>query len=102
MLKSGAVTNNDVKTISRTPGIGKKTAERLILEIKDKLPRMFPSKISVNDSKVPLSTIEDAISALINLGYANSIAEKAVSKAVNLSKDKTALPSLISLALKNI
>lgn len=101
-----AIITNDIKTISKTPGIGKKTAERLILEIKDKLPEMFPTKNlvlhNIDTSKVDVSTAEDAISALINLGYNNSVAEKAVSKAISKASKESKLPTLISLALRNV
>jgi holliday junction DNA helicase RuvA len=101
-----AIISNDIKSISKAPGIGKKTAERLVLEIKDKLPEMFPLKgLNLRDidiSKVELSVVQDAISALINLGYASSAAEKAVSKAVSQTEKEPNLPVLISLSLRNV
>lgn len=74
------VVSNDPKSLQRIKGIGKKTAERIILELKETIKCVLP------DSKSPIETenmaiISDAIMAMISLGYAKPDAEKAVSKA---------------------
>lgn len=71
----GAVYNEDVSSLTTIPGLGKKTASRLILELREKLPKM------VSYSKEG-STANDAVSALVNLGYKRSLSEEAVESAV--------------------
>lgn len=73
-----AVVRGDAARISGVPGIGKKTAERIILELRDKVKKlMISSGYSPSEEKTPLQ--EDVISALVNLGYQKNRAEKAVS-----------------------
>ena len=79
-----AVLSGDAKAISATPGIGKKTAEKLILELKDKLKMedmmdaAYEQSIAQNTQDV--NAARDAILALVNLGYSNSEAALAVKK----------------------
>jgi Holliday junction DNA helicase RuvA len=72
-----AIRGNDVARLTKIPGIGKKTAERMVLELRDKLPAVGAEPKQV----VPtLSAIqEDVLSALTNLGYQRATAEKALS-----------------------
>ena len=101
-----AVSSHDVTTISKVPGIGKKTAERLILEIKDKLPACggvdlaHPTSFSPSDPRA--QQISDAMSALINLGYNQAIAQKAIKRSLQDLPESTNLASLITGALKHI
>ncbi len=91
-----SIRNADSRLISKIPGIGKKTAERIIIEIKDKLSSIsFPSK----SSKDPI--FSDAIHALIHLGYPPVRAQKAISSVYD-QKTHTTISSLITDALKNI
>lgn len=73
-----AIRGNDVARLTRIPGIGKKTAERLVLELRDKLP------VEAAGDVAPVPTLtaveEDVMSALTNLGYPRAAAEKAVAK----------------------
>lgn len=60
----------DLSRLSRIPGVGRKTAERLVLELRDRLPTTTPSSIPVVlPGTVTLSTSEEAINALLALGY---------------------------------
>jgi holliday junction DNA helicase RuvA len=74
----GAIRGNDVARLTRIPGIGKKTAERMVLELRDKLP-------GAAEPAAPIPTLsateEDVLSALMNLGYQRSAAEKALAAA---------------------
>jgi Holliday junction DNA helicase RuvA len=71
-----AIRGNDVTRLTRIPGIGKKTAERMVLELRDKLPEPGPTSAPATPS---LSAIEeDVLSALVNLGYQRPAAEKAL------------------------
>ncbi|MFN3739159.1 MAG: Holliday junction branch migration protein RuvA [Thermodesulfovibrionales bacterium] len=66
-----AIEDEDIRRLTRIPGLGKKTAQRLILELRDKLP----DKIKKEDS-----LYHDAISALVNLGYQKAEAKEAIEK----------------------
>ena len=67
----------DVARLTKIPGIGKKTAERMVLELRDKLPVAGAEAAAVVPS---LSAVEeDVLSALLNLGYQHTAAEKALS-----------------------
>lgn len=72
----GAIRGNDVARLTRIPGIGKKTAERMVLELRDKLPEAGPT-VAVSRPTTS-ATEEDVLSALVNLGYQRAAAEKAL------------------------
>jgi holliday junction DNA helicase RuvA len=67
----GAIDSEDVAMLCRIPGLGKKTAQRLILELREKLP----SSAGIKDR-----LFEDTLSALINLGYKRNIAQESLEK----------------------
>ena len=72
----GAIRGNDLARLTRIPGIGKKTAERMVLELRDKLPEVVGSS---TPSLPAMSAMEeDVLSALVNLGYQRATAEKAL------------------------
>jgi holliday junction DNA helicase RuvA len=71
-----AIRENDVARLTRIPGIGKKTAERMILELRDKLPPAGADAVTAIPSLTAAE--EDVLSALQNLGYQRASAEKAV------------------------
>src|ERR1700736_1759934 len=63
----GAIRGNDIARLTRIPGIGKKTAERMVLELRDKL---LPAQIGEAPAAPTMTAIEeDVLSALVNLGY---------------------------------
>ena len=70
-----ALRGGDLARLTRIPGIGKKTAERMVLELRDKLPAAGASEIS---AALATPVEEDVISALVNLGYPRAAAEKAL------------------------
>jgi len=81
-----AIRSGDHATLTRIPGIGKKTAERVVLELKDKLDDMaVPVTPSSGAHHGPVG--DDALSALVNLGYPRPIAQKAIETAI--AKDAT-------------
>jgi Holliday junction DNA helicase RuvA len=76
-----AIRSGDHATLTRIPGIGKKTAERVVLELKDKLEDMaVPVAAGSVTHHGPAG--DDAISALVNLGYQRPVAQKAVEAAL--------------------
>jgi Holliday junction DNA helicase RuvA len=81
-----AIRRNDVARLTKIPGIGKKTAERMVLELRDKLPIAGASPHSVP----AMSTMEeDVLSALINLGYQRAAAEKVLISAGKTTSGKS-------------
>ena len=69
-----AIRSNNLAQLTRVPGIGKKTAERMVLELRDKLPEAGP--VAVSAAPAISAVEEDVLSALINLGYQRPAAEK--------------------------
>ncbi len=76
-----AIRGGDHAALVRIPGIGKKTAERVVLELKDKLDDLAATPVSSASPSMG-ATGEDALSALINLGYARPVAQKAIETAI--------------------
>lgn len=84
-----SVQQGDVARLTGIPGVGKKTAERMVVELRDNLPNIASA------DTVPASLIKgeaddlrgDVISALLNLGYHRQLAEKAIKTALNGSDD---------------
>ena len=83
---ASAIRGNDVARLTRIPGIGKKTAERMVLELRDKLPPVA----GVLTPTVPTMSVmeEDVLSALLNLGYQRAAAERALAKVVKNGASK--------------
>ncbi len=97
-LKS-AVDNANVALLQKLPGIGKKTAERLVVELRDKLRDIQPA---ISEDGVALQARREAVEALIALGYSKTIAEKAVKAASAELLDRSpSVEELIRTALRN-
>ncbi|MGA9510976.1 MAG: Holliday junction branch migration protein RuvA [Candidatus Sulfotelmatobacter sp.] len=84
----GAIRGNDLVRLTKIPGIGKKTAERMVLELRDKLPA--DTGKSTPSLPVLSAMEEDVLSALTNLGYQRAAAEKALSGALKNLPTNTA------------
>lgn len=102
-----AIQSHDITAITKVPGIGKKTAERLIIELRDKLSHLLP-KIDHADRTIssPIDPkaqkICDAMGALINLGYNQMTAQKAIKKSLKDLPEEVDLATLITISLKNV
>ena len=102
-----AILSDDVKTLSKAPGIGKKTAQKLILELKGKmkLEEAFELKLAHEQEKAVagLGEISDgrqeAVEALVALGYSSTDALRAVRKVTDVAPDD--VEGLLRAALKN-
>lgn len=81
-LKYAIITDDD-KLITKAPGIGKKTAQRIILELKDKITveGAMPKGTAISDIDIDNEKLSEAVGALIALGYSDKEAEKAIEKA---------------------
>jgi len=96
-----AVSAADIGRLSGIPGVGKKTAERMALEMKDKIPKLFP-EMGSTESLGGVGTLhKDVISALVNLGYPRNKAEIAVSD-VSMDEEMDRFDLLLKKALKTL
>jgi Holliday junction DNA helicase RuvA len=94
---SHAIQDSDESKLSTIPGIGKKTAARMVLELKDKIKLLAPSR-APEPAAIDAGDVEDAVSALINLGYKKYLAEEALKK-VRQGRPVIAIEELIREAL---
>jgi holliday junction DNA helicase RuvA len=82
-----AIRTQDVARLTRIPGVGKKTAERIGLELKDRLPHAAASGAAPEGPESGGGLRDDLLSALANLGYHRTAAEKAVDAAIKKDPD---------------
>ncbi len=104
---ASAIALQDKAMIGRANGVGKKLAERIVLELKDKAPAYTASDIGLGQIASELgssksSAVTDAVSALVNLGYGQSQAAMAVSAAMRKGGDDQPTEKLIRQALKEM
>ncbi len=96
-----AIGTGDVKSLEKVKGIGAKTAQRIVLELKDKVAKV--DIIGGHQPTVPHNNLkQDALNALMSLGIAKATAEIAVSKAIHRNPEAAQVEILIKLALQNI
>jgi len=97
---SRAISQGDHRTLERVKGIGKKTAERIVLELKDK---MLKTDLDNSNSSFIYNTLEqDSLNALVALGIPRTAAETAVKKAVTALPEPQNLELIIKKALQFI
>jgi Holliday junction DNA helicase RuvA len=99
-----AIINEDKEYLKKLPGIGVKSAAKIILELKDKMPEkedMINNQKSIVDN-FENNNVRDAINALISLGYNSKEANNWVKKAVSNLNDTADINSIISYVLKNL
>jgi len=77
---AAAIRSNDLARLTKIPGIGKKTAERMVLELRDKLPPTSGAPVPTPSTMSAME--EDVLSALVNLGYQRAAAEKALQNVI--------------------
>lgn len=105
---ASAIALKDVAAITRTPGVGKKLAERIVLDLKDKAPAFGSADPAVmklqgemDANRAPAPAV-DAVSALVNLGYQQVQASAAVAAAMKVAGEAPRTEALIRLALKEM
>ena len=94
-----AVIMEDAKALAKIKGVGKKTSERIVLELKERIKEIATTLPSGLDSKQK-TLIADAVMALISLGYGRAVAEKAVSEAARRLQTVDNIEVLVREALK--
>jgi Holliday junction DNA helicase RuvA len=97
-----AVVNGEVSSISKISGIGKKTAERIVLELKDKVgvAAAWEAASAKNAPTPEEAQVNDAVLALISLGYKQVDAHKAVKQAMSTAEGSATVEDLVRQALK--
>lgn len=96
-----AIIHQNIPALCQVPGVGKKTAERLIVELKDKISTFSTHSIE-KSSVVPATKIgqtNDAVLALVNLGYQQARAHKAVMQTMRRAPENIELAQVITMAL---
>jgi Holliday junction DNA helicase RuvA len=99
-----AVQAEDIDKLSTVPGIGKKSASRIALELKDKVGKIQPATVQVSASEGPGldGPFEDALSALVNLGYRPQDAREALRQVTKGASGPVVLKNLIREGLKEL
>jgi Holliday junction DNA helicase RuvA len=95
-----AIVKGDVPLIQRIKGIGPKSAQRMILELQDKLKKEGPD--SLISMPVHNTAKDEALSALVMLGFNKNIAEKVLESAIKASVENLSVEALIKIALKSL
>jgi holliday junction DNA helicase RuvA len=101
---AAAIARQDKTAIARAPGVGPKLAQRIAVELKDKVPAVTApalAEIEGTTAELPVAA-QDAISALVNLGYGRPQAAAAVTAAQNALGEAAAAAALIRLGLKEL
>jgi predicted component of type VI protein secretion system len=105
---ANAIALRDKAAVTRTPGVGPKVAERIVTELKDKVPafaNVDPALVhlsgAIDDHRAP-RPVTDAISALVNLGYGPPQAAAAIAAASRSAGEKAETAQLIRLGLKEL
>ena len=94
-----AIQRQDIIKLSTIPGVGRKTAERVALELREQIPKLLSEVAHVPEEK-PMR--EDLISALVNLGYQRNLAERIAKNVLDKSKSDASFEELLRSALQNI
>ena len=95
-----AVMQNNTRQLESVKGIGRKTAERIVLELKDKLGRLQTNQHETSYSHNTVET--DALNALVSLGIQRNTAEAALKKVILANGSDLSIENIIKLALKNL
>ena len=97
-----AIEQSDIARLTAIPGVGKKTSERIVVELKDRLPRLrTETSAAGGDAHEPSALRDDVLSALVNLGYHRPLSEKAVDAAVKATPDGS-FERTLKLALREL
>ena len=99
-----AVFMEDRQTLTKIPGVGKKTAERMILELRDRVIKLAPQekREESKEEGSPDTVREDALSALVNLGYKKSAARTVLERVLTGPGERLVLEEALKRALKEL
>ncbi len=97
-----AVRSNNIARLVSIPGVGRKTAERIVIELRDKLDGLVTGDSGPETSSKPADSVfDDALSALVNLGYQKAAAEKALDRALDEGTEPS-VQKLLRAALQRL
>lgn len=96
-----AIVREDVRTIQNVKGIGAKTAQRIILELKDKFKKDTGLEVGNNTTMAHNTNRSEALSALITLGFVRTVAEKTLDAIIKREGNNLTVEELIKFALKS-
>ncbi len=99
---AAAIAASDLARLTAVPGIGKKTAERICVELRDKVAEWAAAEAPAPPSAPLPAAAEEVLSALVNLGYARSLAEKAVRRASERQPAAAGFEELFKRSLQTI
>jgi len=97
-----AIERGDLARLTAIPGVGKKTSERIVLELKDRLPHVRPAAVAVGGEPQAPAVRDDLLSALTNLGYHRPLAEKAVESALRAAGPDAGFERTLKQALREL
>lgn len=97
-----AIKHQEITVLCKIPGIGKKTAERLIIELRDKVGHVDLPEPTATLNSSQSQKISDAMGALINLGYNQQTAQKAIKSALKEIDESADLATIITYALQKV
>jgi Holliday junction DNA helicase RuvA len=98
----GAIERGDLARLTAIPGVGKKTSERIVLELKDRLPRARATEAAGDAPPAAASVRDDLLSALVNLGYHRPLAEKAVDASLKAIGRDAGFENTLKQALREV
>lgn len=99
---AAAILSSNVPVLKGVKGIGEKSAQRIIVDLKDKVGKETPALPQAIIFGADNRSKTEALSALVNLGFAKNTAEKAIEKAIKTAGPEAAIEELIKIALKNL
>jgi Holliday junction DNA helicase RuvA len=97
-----AIRAGDIARLTAIPGVGRKTAERIALELKDRLPAHLGEEPAAAEPAGPPSVREDLVSALVNLGYHRPLVEKAADRVLGPGRERPSFEAALRQALKEL
>lgn len=97
-----AILESNVHRLTAIPGVGKKSAERIILELREKIQKAGIVSSAAHGKSSPASLEDDLISSLVNLGYKDRVAATAARKTLKSAAPDLSLPQALKAALKDL
>jgi len=97
-----ALKEEDLATLVRIPGVGRKTAERMLVELRDKVVVPDAAASAVGGRQEQRTMVKDALSALVNLGYSKGQAEQVVSEILRGQGDNLSIEGLLRESLRRL
>jgi Holliday junction DNA helicase RuvA len=95
-----AVQRGDIARLTRIPGVGKKTAERIVIELRDRLPKTIDDSVAAAEVETPENAMRgDLVSALVNLGYNRQSIDQVLEKVM---RDAATFESALRSALREL